>query len=80
MVITFLATMTPACIYLFQIGGGEAKNYLDIRDEFVDATPDKPFIVDSIADLPANLPETRPTGTISPIVTDGDCGGAGGAI
>ena len=59
--------------YLFQIGGGEAKSYTDIREDFPahiitndrNAVSEDPFIVDSIADLPANLPETRPTDTIN---------------
>ena len=58
--------------YLFQIGDGEALSYYDVRDQFVGATTDDPFIVDSIGDLPDSLPETRPTDTINVITSEVD--------
>ena len=44
---TIEVVLPTALAYQFQIGGGEAKHYLDIRDEFIDATADDPFIVRS---------------------------------
>ena len=58
--------------YRFQIGEGDALYYNQIREQFTGVTGDDPYIVDSIGDLPANLPETLPDDEIDLVVSGVD--------
>ncbi len=74
-IVTPAAGETPAVLrYLFQIGNGEAKGYLDFREDFqvvdpdnpdgdlIDPTDANPFVIDSygaVPDHPDNMPPAR---------------------